>query len=76
MKQLTFGLPRMHKEAGERRDFLPELVATIANPASAVGSTVRSTAAPSNSPTRRPSAASALINRIFSGVVSMSFPVR
>jgi len=28
---LTFGLPRMHKEAGERRDFLPPLVATLAD---------------------------------------------
>lgn len=27
---LTFGLPRMHKEAGERRDFLPELAAEVA----------------------------------------------
>jgi alanine dehydrogenase len=27
---LTFGLPRMHKEAGERRDFLPALVAEVA----------------------------------------------
>lgn len=27
---LTFGLPRMHKEAGERRDFLPELAKEIA----------------------------------------------
>jgi alanine dehydrogenase len=26
----TFGFPRMHKEAGERRDFLPPLIATIA----------------------------------------------
>lgn len=25
-KRLTVGLPRMHKEAGERRDFLPDLV--------------------------------------------------
>jgi len=25
-RPLTFGLPRMHKEAGERRDFLPALV--------------------------------------------------
>ena len=23
MKALTLGIPRMHKEAGERRDFLP-----------------------------------------------------
>lgn len=29
-KRLTFGLPRMHKEAGEKRDFLPELVAEVA----------------------------------------------
>ncbi len=28
---LTFGLPQMHKEPGERRDFLPGLVGTIAN---------------------------------------------
>jgi alanine dehydrogenase len=27
----TFGFPRMHKEAGERRDFLPPLIATIAD---------------------------------------------
>lgn len=27
---LTFGLPRMHKEVGERRDFLPALVAGVA----------------------------------------------
>lgn len=27
---LTFGLPRIHREAGERRDFLPDLVGTIA----------------------------------------------
>jgi alanine dehydrogenase len=27
---MTFGLPRMHKEAGERRDFLPTLVAELA----------------------------------------------
>ncbi len=26
---LTFGLPRMHEEAGERRDFLPDLVRTV-----------------------------------------------
>ena len=26
---LTFGLPRMHKEAGERRDFLPPLVRSL-----------------------------------------------
>lgn len=26
---LTFGLPRMHKEAGERRDFLPALVQAL-----------------------------------------------
>ena len=26
---LSFGLPRMHREAGERRDFLPELVAWL-----------------------------------------------
>jgi alanine dehydrogenase len=25
----TFGFPRMHKEAGERRDFLPSLIATL-----------------------------------------------
>jgi alanine dehydrogenase len=29
--QLTFGFPRMHKEAGERRDFLPPLIHTIAD---------------------------------------------
>ena len=28
---LTFGLPRMHKEAGERRDFLPSLVGKLAH---------------------------------------------
>lgn len=28
--QLTFGFPRMHKETGERRDFLPPLIHTIA----------------------------------------------
>ena len=28
---LTFGLPRMHKEAGERRDFLPPLVGKLAD---------------------------------------------
>lgn len=28
---LTFGLPRMHKEAGERRDFLPSLVGKLAD---------------------------------------------
>lgn len=28
---LTVGFPRMHKEAGERRDFLPELVAEVAS---------------------------------------------
>ncbi len=28
---LTFGFPRMRKEPGERRDFLPDLVGTIAN---------------------------------------------
>jgi alanine dehydrogenase len=28
---LTFGFPRMHKEAGERRDFLPPLIHTIAD---------------------------------------------
>jgi alanine dehydrogenase len=27
---LTFGLPRMHKEAGERRDFLPPFVSRLA----------------------------------------------
>jgi len=27
--KLTFGLPRMHLEAGERRDFLPELVGAL-----------------------------------------------
>lgn len=29
-RALTFGLPRMHKEAGEKRDFLPELVGKVA----------------------------------------------
>lgn len=29
--KLTFGFPRMHKEPGERRDFLPLLVGTLAN---------------------------------------------
>ena len=33
---LTFGFPRMHKEAGERRDFLPPLVAQIARMGSPV----------------------------------------
>lgn len=28
-RSLTFGLPRMHKEAGERRDFLPPLVGKL-----------------------------------------------
>ena len=28
---LTFGFPRMHKEVGERRDFLPSLIHTIAD---------------------------------------------
>lgn len=28
---LTFGFPRMHKETGERRDFLPDLVAHLAD---------------------------------------------
>ena len=27
---LTFGFPRMHEEAGERRDFLPDLIGAIA----------------------------------------------
>lgn len=31
VQDLTFGFPRMHKEAGERRDFLPSLIGTIAN---------------------------------------------
>ncbi len=30
-RPLTFGLPRMHKEAGERRDFLPPLVAALSD---------------------------------------------
>lgn len=30
MKRPTFGLPRMHKEAGEKRDFLPALAAAVA----------------------------------------------
>lgn len=29
-RTLTVGFPRMHKEAGERRDYLPELVAEVA----------------------------------------------
>lgn len=29
MKRLTFGLPRMHKEPAEKRDFLPELAGAI-----------------------------------------------
>ena len=29
MSALTLGLPRMHKEPGERRDFLPDLVAAV-----------------------------------------------
>ncbi|MCI4354195.1 MAG: hypothetical protein L3K06_02375, partial [Thermoplasmata archaeon] len=28
-RELTFGLPRMHKEPGERRDYLPPLVRTL-----------------------------------------------
>ncbi len=35
--RMTFGLPRMHKEPGERRDFLPSLVETLA----AIGVEVR-----------------------------------
>jgi len=31
LQDLTFGFPRMHKEDGERRDFLPALIGTIAN---------------------------------------------
>src|SRR5512132_2048038 len=30
MTKPTFGFPRMHKEAGERRDFLPPLIASLA----------------------------------------------
>ncbi len=30
MKRLTLGLPRMHKEPGEKRDFLPELAGAMA----------------------------------------------
>lgn len=30
-RPLTFGLPRMHKEEGERRDFLPPLVGKLAD---------------------------------------------
>jgi alanine dehydrogenase len=30
-QELTFGFPRMHKEEGERRDFLPPLVAMLAD---------------------------------------------
>jgi alanine dehydrogenase len=33
---LTLGLPRMHKEAGERRDFLPEFVQSVAPHAAAI----------------------------------------
>jgi alanine dehydrogenase len=33
---VTVGFPRMHKEAGERRDFLPDLVATVADRVGAV----------------------------------------
>ncbi len=29
-RRLTFGFPRMHKEAGERRDFLPSVVGMLA----------------------------------------------
>ncbi len=28
-RPMTIGLPRMHKEAGERRDFLPPLVGLL-----------------------------------------------
>ena len=28
---VTVGFPRMHKEAGERRDYLPNLVAAVAD---------------------------------------------
>lgn len=28
-RSITFGFPRMHEEAGERRDFLPEFVASL-----------------------------------------------
>jgi hypothetical protein len=28
---LTFGFPTMHKEAGERRDFLPPLIHLLAD---------------------------------------------
>ncbi|MDP1827511.1 MAG: hypothetical protein Q8L48_29845 [Archangium sp.] len=34
--KLTLGVPRMHKEAGERRDFLPELLAAAARQATVV----------------------------------------
>jgi alanine dehydrogenase len=33
---LSLGLPRMHKEAGERRDFLPDLVASVSRLGGAV----------------------------------------
>jgi alanine dehydrogenase len=33
---LTVGFPRMHKEPGERRDFLPDLIATIARTGTSV----------------------------------------
>jgi alanine dehydrogenase len=36
-RTLTFGFPRMHREAGERRDFLPPLIHQLA----ALGCTVR-----------------------------------
>jgi alanine dehydrogenase len=36
VRGLTLGLPRMHKEAGERRDFLPEFVHRVAPHATAV----------------------------------------
>lgn len=35
-RALTVGFPRMHKEAGERRDYLPDLVALTARSASRV----------------------------------------
>jgi alanine dehydrogenase len=31
IERLSFGFPRMHREAGERRDFLPTLVASLAS---------------------------------------------
>ena len=33
---VTIGFPRMHKEPGERRDFLPDLIATVAHAGASV----------------------------------------